>query len=189
MESITTNCLINLAFDLSNDWRELARVLDLSEEVSRICEDYRRNVFEQAYRMLKTWVGKKGSKATYQVLREALAHETVLRNDLVQKYCEGRNRSSLDEGKRLESSRSFFHSASNNKSGEIYRELQFLGRDFIYWNSWFTDSWFWHLEENIVHATSFWIDLDSFYADHSSVTLTALDLLVNNEMKYIKLRN
>ena len=90
MESITTNCLINLAFDLSNDWRELARVLDLSEEVPRICEDYRRNVSEQAYRMLKTWVGKKGSKATYQVLREALAHETVLRNDLVQKYCGGK---------------------------------------------------------------------------------------------------
>lgn len=97
MESITTTCLIDLAFDLSDDWKKLAHVLGLSGEVSRICDDYRRNVFEQAYRMLQTWKGKKGSQATYQVLREALAHEAVLRNDLVQEYCEGRDRSSLDE--------------------------------------------------------------------------------------------
>ena len=165
MESITTTCLIDLAFDLSDDWKKLAHVLGLSGEVSRICDDYRRNVFEQAYRMLQTWKGKKGSQATYQVLREALAHEAVLRNDLVQEYCEGRDRSSLDEGKRLKSFRSLLYSTSNNKSGDIYRELRFLRRDFIYSSSWFTDSWFWHLEEYIVYVTSLWIDLDSFYTD------------------------
>ena len=126
MESITTTCLIDLAFDLSDDWKKLAHVLGLSGEVSRICDDYRRNVFEQAYRMLQTWKGKKGSQATYQVLREALAHEAVLRNDLVQEYCEGRDRSSLDEGKRLKSFRSLLCSASSKKSGEIYEELRFL---------------------------------------------------------------
>lgn len=98
MESITTTCLIDLAFDLSVDWKTLARVLGLSEEVSRICDDYKRNVFEQAYRMLQTWKRRNGSQATYQALGEALSHDVVSRNDLAQKYCAGRNRSSLDEG-------------------------------------------------------------------------------------------
>lgn len=98
MESITTTCLIDLAFDLSVDWKTLARVLGLSEEVSRICDDYRRNVFEQAYRMLQTWKRKNGSRATFQALGDALSHDVVSRNDLAQRYCAGRNRNSLDEG-------------------------------------------------------------------------------------------
>ena len=126
MKSITTTCLIDLAFDLSVDWKTLARVLGLSEEVSRICDDYRRNVFEQAYRMLQTWKRRNGSQATYQALGEALSHDVVSRNDLAQKYCAGRNRSSLDEGKRLKSFRSLLCSASSKKSGEIYEELRFL---------------------------------------------------------------
>ena len=100
-ESIPTSCLIDLAFDLSVDWKTLARVLGLDDEVSRICDDYRRNVFEQAYRMLQTWRRRNGSRATYQLLGEALAHQVVSRNDLAQKYCEGGSRSSLNEGKRF----------------------------------------------------------------------------------------
>ncbi|XP_078366715.1 uncharacterized protein LOC144650828 isoform X2 [Oculina patagonica] len=94
MESISTSCLINLAFDLSGDWKKLARVLGLADVVERIGEDYKRNVFEQAYRMLRTWMQRNGSLATYQVLGEALRKPVLSRNDLAQKYCEGENRGS-----------------------------------------------------------------------------------------------
>lgn len=101
MESISTSCLINLAFDLSGDWKKLARVLDLADDVQRICEDYRRNVFEQAYRMLQTWKQRNGSLATYQVLGKALRKSVMSRNDLAQKYCEGENRDPSETGRRL----------------------------------------------------------------------------------------
>ena len=91
MESIPTSCLVNLAFDLSSDWRKLARVLNLDDVVDRINEDYRRNVFEQAYRMLQIWKQRNGSSATYHVLGEALTKPELSRNDLAQKYCEGEN--------------------------------------------------------------------------------------------------
>lgn len=101
MESISTSCLINLAFDLSGDWKKLARVLGLADVVQRIGEDYKRNVFEQAYRMLRTWKQRNGSLATYQVLGEALRKPVLSRNDLAQKYCEGENRGSSNTGKRF----------------------------------------------------------------------------------------
>ena len=100
MESISTSCLINLAFDLSTDWKKLARVLDLADQVQRISEDYRRNVFEQAYRMLQTWKQRNGSLATFQALGEALGKSVMSRKDLAQKYCEGENRDSSKTGRR-----------------------------------------------------------------------------------------
>ncbi|KAJ7381111.1 hypothetical protein OS493_004709 [Desmophyllum pertusum] len=96
MESVSTSCLIDLAFDLSVDWRKLARALGLANEVQRIGEDYRKNVIEQAYRMLQTWKQRNGTQATYQGLGEALTTQVLSRNDLAQKYCEGGNRGSLE---------------------------------------------------------------------------------------------
>ena len=99
MASISTSCLVNLAFDLSSDWRKLARVLNLADVVDRINEDYRRNVFEQAYRMLQIWKQRNGSLATYQVLGDALRKPVISRNDLAQKYFEGENGAPSNTGK------------------------------------------------------------------------------------------
>lgn len=38
MESISTSCLISLALDLSVTWKQLARVLELDDEVERIAK-------------------------------------------------------------------------------------------------------------------------------------------------------
>lgn len=100
-DEVSTSCLINLALDLSTTWKKLARALALEGEVERIKEDNRRNVSEQAYRMLLTWKQRNGSLATLQVLGEALKKPTVSRKDLAQKYCENDNPDSWETGKRL----------------------------------------------------------------------------------------
>jgi len=104
MGSVSTNCLINLALDLSSSWKKLARALKLEDEVERISEDNRRNVSEQAYRMLLIWKQRNGSLATLQVLAEALKKPTVLRKDLAQKYCGNDNTDSSKTGKRFRKS-------------------------------------------------------------------------------------
>lgn len=98
MESVSRICLIELAFDLCGHWKKLGLVLGLSGEVERISEDFRKNVFEQAYRMLQAWKQKNGSKATYQVLGEALRNQIVSRVDLAEKYCEGGNQDCFKTG-------------------------------------------------------------------------------------------
>jgi len=100
MGSISTNCLINLALDLSTSWKKLARALGLVDEVERIIEDNRGNVSEQAYRMLLSWKQNNGCLATLQVLGEALKKPTVSRNDLAQTYCENDSTDSSNTGKR-----------------------------------------------------------------------------------------
>ena len=98
MESVSRICLIELAFDLCADWKKLGYVFCLSNEVDRISQDYRKNVFEQAYRILLAWKQKNGSKATYQALGEALRRRTLTRTDLAEKYCEGGYQGSLKTG-------------------------------------------------------------------------------------------
>ena len=104
MGSISTNCLINLALDLSSSWKKLTRALGVGDEVERIIEDNRGNVSEQAYRMLLNWKQSNGSLATLQVLGEALKKRTVLRKDLAQKYCGNDTIDSSNTGKRLRKS-------------------------------------------------------------------------------------
>jgi len=104
MGSISTNCLINLALDLSSSWKKLARALGLGDKVERIIEDNRGNVSEQAYRMLLNWKQSNGSLATLQVLGEALKKSTVLRKDLAQTYCGNDSTGSSNTGKRLRKS-------------------------------------------------------------------------------------
>ena len=87
MESVSRICLIELAFDLCADWKKLGYAFCLSNEVDRISQDYRKNVFEQAYRILLAWKQTNGSKATYQALGVALRRRTLTRTDLAEKYC------------------------------------------------------------------------------------------------------
>ena len=69
-------------------------------EVEQIGQDYKRNVFEQAYRILQVWRQKKGSRANFQELGKSFRSGTLLRIDLAEKYCEGRNQSTSKTGNR-----------------------------------------------------------------------------------------
>ena len=92
--------MIELAFDLCIDWKKLGYVLGLARKVDRISQDYRKNgVSEQAYRMLQEWQQQKGAEATYEVLGRALREAPLLRVDLAEKYCEGGNQGTLNNGK------------------------------------------------------------------------------------------
>ena len=42
---------------------------------------------EKVYEMLLRWKEKKGSKATFQVLNDALCHHLVQNRDLAEKFC------------------------------------------------------------------------------------------------------
>ena len=100
MESVSTLCLIELAFDLCSDWKKLSYVLGFEyRDTDRICQDYGQNgVAEKAYRMLREWQAKNGSKATYEVLGNALRGEPVVRVDLAEKYCDGGFRDTSNKG-------------------------------------------------------------------------------------------
>ena len=100
MESVSGRCMIDIAFDLCRDWKKFGHVNGLSKEVEQIDQDYRRNVFEQAYRILQAWKQKKGSRANYQELGESFRSGTLLRIDLAEKYCEGRNQIPSKTGNR-----------------------------------------------------------------------------------------
>ena len=103
MAVISTIFLIDLAFDVSNTWKKLARApaLGLGDDVDTISENYSGNVVEQAYRMLLSWKQGNGASATLQVLSEALKDPIVARSDLARKYCENDYRSSWNTGKRF----------------------------------------------------------------------------------------
>ena len=100
MESVSRRCIIDIACDLCRDWKKFGYVNGLSKEVEQIDQDYKRNVFEQAYRILQAWKQKKGSRANYQELGESFRSGTLLRIDLAEKYCEGRNQSPSKTGNR-----------------------------------------------------------------------------------------
>lgn len=120
-DEVSTSCLINLALDLSTTWIKLARALALEGEVERIKEDYRRNVSEQAYRMLLRWKQRNGSLATLQVLGEALKKSTVSRKDLAQKYCENNNPGSWETEINLE---------GQLKDGQVWKDdINFISED------------------------------------------------------------
>ena len=101
MESVSTVFLIDLALDLSGDWVKLARALGLEDQVERIRRDNEKNVREQAYRLLLTWKQSHGTRATLELLYEALRKPTVSRVDLAEKYCENYNQGSSKAGKRF----------------------------------------------------------------------------------------
>lgn len=100
MESVSRRCMIDIACELCRDWKKFGYVNGLSKEVEQIDQDYKRNVFEQAYRILQAWQQKKGSRANYQELGESFRSGTLLRIDLAEKYCEGRNQSPFNTGNR-----------------------------------------------------------------------------------------
>lgn len=85
MALVSKDCVIALAADIGKAWRKFGIVLGLENKVvDQISEDYE-TVWEKAYRILRKWQDQKGSGATYEVLKEALRHQTMRRVDLAEK--------------------------------------------------------------------------------------------------------
>ena len=69
------------------DWRALARRLNIAEAKIEALDYEKENVNEKAYSMLMEWKHREGHGATYGVLYHALCHSFVNRRDLAYKFC------------------------------------------------------------------------------------------------------
>ena len=68
-------------------WKPLGRRLKIEEaELTALGKD-NEEWSEKALAMLIKWKGKKGSKATYRCLYDALCHDLVNRKDLAEEFC------------------------------------------------------------------------------------------------------
>ena len=86
MEQVSKDCVIALAVEVGKDWKRIGIVLGLGYRVvDRISQNYKTDVWERAYRILREWQEQKGSQATCERLVEALSHQTVRRLDLAEK--------------------------------------------------------------------------------------------------------
>lgn len=65
----------------------LGRRLDAIEPKLQEIDQAHEQLREKGYQMLKHWKQNKGSAATYRALCDALKHELVQRQDLVEKFC------------------------------------------------------------------------------------------------------
>ena len=76
-----------LANDLTKSWEQVGRRLKVDQ--ARLDGFHLENekFSEKAYKMLIYWKRRDGSKATYQVLHDALCDYLINRRDLAEKYC------------------------------------------------------------------------------------------------------
>ena len=69
MGQVSKDCVIALAVEVGKDCRTLGIVLGLEDRVvQRISQNYKTDVWERAYRILREWQEQNGSEATYDVL-------------------------------------------------------------------------------------------------------------------------
>ena len=68
-------------------WKPLARRLKLEAAELEALHKDNEEWSEKALAMLIKWKRKKGSKATYRCLYDALCHDLVNRRDLAEKFC------------------------------------------------------------------------------------------------------
>ena len=78
--------LEKLGRDIADIWLKLGRRL-LSEAKLKEIDKAHALLSEKAYDTLMHWKQNKGAAADYQALCDALQHELVQRQDLVEKYC------------------------------------------------------------------------------------------------------
>lgn len=79
--------LEELAMDIAESWKRLARRLEVDESKITAIDKENEELSEKAYKMLLHWKQNDATGATYQILFEALNHRLVCRSDLAEKYC------------------------------------------------------------------------------------------------------
>ena len=103
MAIVSKLCMIDVAWELGDKWKNFGHQTNLSSEVKKIGADNRNDVFEQAYQILKAWKESNASNATYEELGKVL--KTVQRADLADEYCNGGNNDATDPGMYIRSHR------------------------------------------------------------------------------------
>lgn len=71
---------------IAENWKKLARRLDVSDSKLREIDDAHNQLSERAYYMLKHWKQENGSGANYQALCGALKHRLVQCQDLAEQF-------------------------------------------------------------------------------------------------------
>ena len=79
--------LENLGVDIGRDWKKLGRRLELDEPIIQEIDNGHGQLSEKGYNMLMRWKQNKGANATYKALHDALQHNLIHRQDLVEKFC------------------------------------------------------------------------------------------------------
>ena len=79
--------LERLSKKLRRSWEAVARRVEFEEkEINEFDQGYK-GYANKAYQMLCQWKRRDGSKATYEVLYNALSHDLVQRRDLAEMFC------------------------------------------------------------------------------------------------------
>lgn len=91
--------LEEIAHKIGETWIKLGRRLEVEDAILEDIEQRYKGLDERAYHTLKHWKQEKGSKATYQILNDALQHKVVQRKDLAEQYCYNQGRT---EKRRIE---------------------------------------------------------------------------------------
>ena len=79
--------LERLSKKLGRSWEAVARRVEFEEkEINEFDQEYK-GYANKAYQMLCQWKRRDGSKATYEVLYNALSHDLVQRRDLAEMFC------------------------------------------------------------------------------------------------------
>jgi len=79
--------LETLAGEFTLDWLALGRRLQFRDTKLEAFDKENDKCSEKAFKMLLRWKHKNGSRATYEVLNNALCHNLVNRVDLAEEYC------------------------------------------------------------------------------------------------------
>ena len=79
--------LEGLSTQLGDNWEKLGRRLSFNDAEQSTFRTGKYGMPEEARRMLVSWKQKEGSKATYQVLYDALTDELVSCKLLAEEFC------------------------------------------------------------------------------------------------------
>ena len=79
--------LEKLGVDIGGDWKKLGRRLGVSDPELEDIDRHHDQMSEKGYYMLKHWIQKNGSDATFQALCNGLSNGLVQRKDLAEEYC------------------------------------------------------------------------------------------------------
>ncbi|XP_027053830.1 uncharacterized protein LOC113680972 [Pocillopora damicornis] len=78
---------MGLSNSISEDWRRLGLLLGIRVEDLDNIDQRRRDYFDKAHQMLRLWMEKNASNATYRFLCQALCHQCLNRRDLAERFC------------------------------------------------------------------------------------------------------
>ena len=86
-EGFPSDCDLELLSAKVEKWKTLGRRLKIEAAELTALDKDNEEWSEKAFAMLIKWKRKKGSKATYRCLYDALCHKLMNRTDLAEEFC------------------------------------------------------------------------------------------------------